>query len=122
MIGSIAAGAAAGKVSNAVLGAFIEDDAEEMVSIIESEFQDLAADYLINKDEADNIVEKLQKELNGKKLKDMFASSDRIEYADNLLIPIIESEIRKRKFVKVPTNKQMIDSLKEVLEEIADAS
>ena len=122
LIGSIAAGAAAGKVSNAVLGAFIEDDAEEMVSIIESEFQDLAADYLINKDEADNIVEKLQKELNGKKLKDMFASSDRIEYADNLLIPIIESEIRKRKFVKVPTNKQMIDSLKEVLEEIADAS
>ncbi len=120
LIGSIAAGAAAGKVTNAVLGTFIEDDADEMVRIIEGEFQDLAVDYLINKQEADHIIDRLSEELDGKKLKDMFASSNRRKYASNLLIPIIESEVKKRKVVKALTNEQVIDSVKEVLEEISD--
>ena len=53
-------------------------------------------------------------------LKDMYASSDRSEYARNLLIPIIENEVKKRKYVGKVTNKQMVRSLKEVLEDISD--
>ena len=50
----------------------------------------------------------------------MYASSDRSEYARNLLIPIIENEVKKRKYVGKVTNKQMVRSLKEVLEDISD--
>ena len=113
-------GAAAGKATDTVLGSFIEDDADEMIRIIQKEFEDLAQDYLLNQKEAEKSVDKLSNILDGKMLKDMYASSDRSEYARNLLIPIIENEVKKRKYVGKVTNKQMVRSLKEVLEDISD--
>ena len=120
LIGSVIGGAAAGKATDTVLGSFIEDDADEMIRIIQKEFEDLAQDYLLNQKEAEKSVDKLSNILDGKMLKDMYASSDRSEYARNLLIPIIENEVKKRKYVGKVTNKQMVRSLKEVLEDISD--
>lgn len=121
LLGSFAAGSASSKVSNAVLGAFIEDDAEEMVSIIEKVFQNLAADYLLNQNEAEAVVDSLKNELTGSTLKDMFASSDRKGFANQLLIKHIEKEVKKRKKIVMPSDEQMRKSLRIVLEEMADA-
>lgn len=52
---------------------------------------------------------------------DMFASSNRKRYARNLLIKPIEKEIKKRERVTIPSDTQMQNSLREVLEEMADA-
>ena len=120
LIGSVVAGAAAGKATEAILGNFIEDDADEMVRIIEKEFSRLAVDYLLNQKEAEEIVNKLSDALDGKKLKDMYASSDRKKFAEKLLMPVIEGTVKKRKYVKALTNAQMADGVKTVLEEIAD--
>lgn len=120
LIGSIGAGAVAGKATEKVLGTFIEDDAEEMVRIIEKVFNDMAMEYLLNQKEAEKAVDNLGKEISGKILKDMFASDDRKEFARKLLTPIIENEVAKRPKIRVPTNEQMSISLKEVLEEISD--
>ena len=120
LLGSFAAGAASSKVSNAVLGVFIEDDADEMVGIIEKVFQELAVDYLLNQKEAENIVDALKQELTGNTLKDMFASSSRQMFAKKLLVKHIEDEVKKRKKIKMPSDKEMQKSLRMVLEEIAD--
>lgn len=120
LIGSIAAGAVAGKVTDEILGNFIEDDADEMVDIIEDEFKVLAQNYLPNQKEAEKSVDILKEKLDGKLLKDMFASSDREEFARNLLVPIIESEIKKRRYIDEVSNEQMVIGLKNVLEKIAD--
>lgn len=122
LVGSFAAGTAAGKATNAVLGVFIEDDATEMVDIIEKTFQKMANDYLLNKKEAENVVNMLQKDLTGSTLKDMFASSDRKKYAKNLLIKYVEKEVGSRKKIILPTEEQMQESLRTVLEEMADES
>jgi gas vesicle protein len=122
LVGSFAAGTAAGKATNAVLGAFIEDDAKEMVDIIEKTFQKMANDYLLNKKEAENVVNMLQKDLTGSTLKDMFASSDRKKYAKNLLIKYVEKEVGSRKKIILPTEEQMQESLRTVLEEMAGES
>lgn len=122
LVGSFVAGGAAGKVTDTVLGAFIEDDAEEMVRIIEKEFTEMATDYLLNQKEAENIVDELQSILDGKTLKDMFASHNRHEFARKLLRPIIEEEIENRVHIKAPTTEQMVDALRNVLEEISDNS
>ena len=50
----------------------------------------------------------------------MFASSDRKKFARNLLIPIIENEIGKRRYINEVSNEQMVTGLKNVLEKIAD--
>lgn len=120
ILGSFAGGAAAGKVSGAILNEFIEDDANKMVKIVEKVFIQLAEDYLLNKKEAENIIDKLKDKLTGKLLKDMFASSGRERFANNLLEPLVEEEVKKRKVIKVPSTIEMSNGLREVLEELSD--
>lgn len=118
--GSLIGGAAAGKATNAVVGTFIEDDADEMVKIIQKVFTDMASEYLLSNKEAEKSVDKLRDKLDGKTLKDMFASSDREQFARNMLTPIIEKETAKRKNIQNLSTEQMINSVKTVLEEIND--
>jgi hypothetical protein len=120
ILGSFGAGAVSSKVSSAVLGAFIEDDADEMVKIIEKEFQQMAKNYLLNQSEAEHIVDKLKEKITGKKLKDMFESKNSRKFARNLLVGSVENEVSKRQHIKLPSNLEMINGLREVLEEIAD--
>lgn len=120
ILGSFAGGAAAGKVSGAVLNEFIEDDANKMVKIVEEVFTQLAEDYLLNKKEAENIIDKLKDKLTGKLLKDMFASSDRERFAKNILEPLVEEEVKKRKVIRIPSAMEMSNGLREVLEELSD--
>ena len=122
LIGSIAAGAGAGKVSNAVLGSFIEEDADEMVRIIQKVFEELAVDYLLTQKEAEKSVDRLGEKLDGKKLKDMYACKDRKEYARNLLVPIIENETTKRRHVAAVSEERLALSLRDVLEDISDSA
>ncbi|CAH2716779.1 hypothetical protein BACCIP111895_03967 [Neobacillus rhizosphaerae] len=120
LLGSIAGGSVAGKVSNKVLNEFIEDDAEEMVRIIEKGFTQMAEDYLLNQSEAENIIDHLKDDLTGSTLKDMYSSSDREEYGQNLLINHVESEVQKRKKVSLPSQDEMEKGLRNVLEEMSD--
>ena len=55
--------------TDTVLGNFIEDDADEMVRIIEKQFGELAVDYLLNQKEAEKVADNLQGKLDGKILK-----------------------------------------------------
>lgn len=121
LLGSFAAGSVGSKASNAVLGAFIEDDAEEMVRIIENVFQDLAADYLLNQTEAEVVADALKEELTGAVLKDMFASSNRKAFAKRLLIKHIEKTVKNRKRIVMPSDDAMKNSLRTILEYLADS-
>lgn len=118
--GSAVAGTIAGKATDKVMGAFIEDDADEMVRIIEKVFAQLAEDYLLNQKEAQNVIDNLSNKLSGKTLKDMFASDSRREFAKNLLVDDVEAQIAKRPKIYLPSEEEMQESLKEVLNEIAD--
>lgn len=118
--GSFAGGAASGKATSAVLGAFIEDDADEMVRIIEKAFGKMAEDYLLNQKEAEHIIDNLKDILDGKLLKDMYESSDREKFAKKLLEKPVKNEVKKRQRISMPSMEDMEVSLKEVLEEIAD--
>lgn len=120
ILGSFAGGTAAGKVSGAVLNEFIEDDANKMVKIIEKVFTQLAEDYLLNKNEAENIIDKLKDKLTGGFLKDMFASSNREVFAKNILEPLVEEEVKNRKVIKIPSDVEMSKGLRVVLEELSD--
>lgn len=120
ILGSFAGGAAAGKVSGVVLDGFIEDDANKMVEKIEEVFIQLAEEYLLTKKEAEKIVDNLKDILTGKVLKDMFASSQRIDFARNLIEPLIEEEVKNREKIKILTNVDMSKGLRIALEELSD--
>ena len=122
LIGSLSAGAVANKATDTVLGAFIEDDADEMVLIIEKQFAELAKDYLLNQKEAEKITDALKDRLDGKKLKEMFASSDRQAYARDMLVPLIEKEVSRRKYIELPTDEEMLIEIRGIIEDMEEAS
>lgn len=120
LIGAIGAGMAANKATSSVLDSFIEDDADEMVRIIEKQYCRLATDYLLNQKEAEKVADALKNLLDGSTLKEMYSCSDREEFAVNLLTPIIEDEVALRRVIHMPTNEQMTWGVRNVLEEISD--
>lgn len=116
LAGAFLGGSGASKVSSAILNEFIEDDANQMVGIIEVEFKELAFNYILNEIEANTIVDLLKDKLNGSTLKNMYSSSNKNYFASNLLTPIIESVVSKRKFIRMPDFSEINKSLRNVLE------
>lgn len=121
IVGSVLGGTVAGNVTNTVVGNFVEDDADEMVKIIEKVFAELADEYLLSQKEAEKIVDRLQNCLDGNILKDMYANNDRELFARNFLLPIVEKEIRCRPIIHALTQEQTINGVRELLEDLADS-
>ena len=122
LVGAFGGGSISSKAANAVLDQFIEDDADKMVEIIQEVFTSLAEEYLTTQKEAEDIVSLLQSKLTGSMLKDMFASPDRKEFAYELLNEYFKDTSYNRRHITLPSDDEMKQSLKRVLEDIADES
>ena len=100
------------------MGLLIKDDAEEMVEIIQTDFQKLAEEYLADEKEADAVAVQLSESLNGDTLKDMFASEDRDLFARELMEPMFEEQISERETWEIPTESEMRSELKKELKDV----
>ena len=120
-LGAFGGGSVAGELTKSVLDEFVEDDANEMVRIIQSEFEDLAGEYLVSKEEAERIADNLKDEIDGSTLKDMFASSSRYGFAEDLLRPLFDEEVRKREHISLPDNAELLGGIRKVLENMEAA-
>lgn len=118
-IGGTFGGLAAGVVSEHLLSKWYEGDAQIMYDIISSEFQILSKDYMINQEEADAIVDELKKQLDSGKLKDMYESENREEFADKFMEPIFEKAILQRETIHTPneieTRTELLASLEGII-------
>lgn len=116
--GSVALGSIAGWGTEKAMGLLIKDDAEEMVEIIQTDFQKLAEEYLADEKEADAVAVQLSESLNGDTLKDMFASEDRDLFARELMEPMFEEQISERETWEIPTESEMRSELKKELKDV----
>lgn len=120
LLGAFGGGSLASQASDAVLDQFIEDDADQMIEIIQEVFAVLAEEYLTTQAGAEEIVVQLQSVLTGGLLKDMYASSDRDTFAREMLEPLFMEELQERPYIKLPSSQQMQYGLRLALEDIAD--
>lgn len=120
LIGSAVAGTAASKAAGAIMDNFIEDDANEMVEIIQGVFVELCSEYLLNQEEAEEATDILKEKLDGAKLKEMFASDNREEFARGLIEEDIEEITGRRKKIYLPNEEKMQKTMIKVLEDIYD--
>ncbi len=120
LLGSFAGGTAASKAISVVLDSFIEDDAKEMLQIIENVFGQLAEDYLLNEAEAKKVIDEFQRKDLPSTLHKMYASKDRNEFAKQLLEPLIEEQAKNRPKIKLPTNDEIISMTSEIIEASID--
>lgn len=118
ILGSIAGGSAATAVTSTVLNKFIEDDAKEMLRILEMAFGNLAFDYLLNEEEARAVIDQIQALDLPDFLRDMYASENRLKFATRKIEPMMEAIASKRAVVKLPSSQELIAATSHVIEEL----
>ena len=122
VVGALAGGTAASKTATAVLDEFIEDDAKEMLAIMETVFGELCVDYLLNEDEARAVLEEFRNMFEHDTLRDMYASDNRKDYARSVLEPLVEEQAKARKPVELPSSDNIVRHTGLILREMAEAA
>jgi hypothetical protein len=120
ILGSLSGGWIGSKASSVVMDKIITDDSKEMQDILGKVFGKLAEDYLLSQDEAELISEELSSNLSGGDLQTMYSSSDRREFAKNLIEPYIISVVKKRKHIlnkDLPSLNDLANEIENILED-----
>ena len=119
--GAMVFASAVGNITNKITNNFIEDDAKELLIIIENVLKEQAEEYLLTKNEVEKVVDGIQVVFNGKCLKDMYASKDREIFASKIIVPMIEYHVKRRKYIKIPENDKVFDATVEILDDIYES-
>jgi hypothetical protein len=119
ILGGMAGANLGSVISREALNTFIEDDANAMVRIIEERMVVLAHDYLLTRDEVENIADNLRADLTKEILQIMFACKNQQQYADGLLQYYIDIERQRRVKIKLPDQAIMNEAMIEVLQTLA---
>lgn len=122
IIGGIIGTGLSSEAMRRLLNEFIEDDAVKLIEIVNSRLAILANDYLLSKSELDLVVEVLRGCLIYSKLLEMYASKDRIIFADELIEKCIQSVIVWRTIVRIPSQFILAKSISRVLDNLENNS
>lgn len=116
IVGSFVGGSAANKIASSTLDNFIEDDAKQMLKIIEKNFGSLAHDYLLTENEAKTVITVLQENDLPNILRNMYASPNQDNFAIKTITPLIENKVRSRKKIPLPKHSEIINTTRAIIE------
>ena len=122
IIGGIIGTGLSSEAMRRLLNQFIEDDAIKLVEIVNRRLAILANEFLLSKSELDLVVEILRGCLVYGKLLEMYASEDRIIFANELIKKCISSVIIWRASILIPDQVSLTKSITRVLMKIEDRS
>ena len=110
--GAIVFGSGASRAPGAVLDRFIEDDAEEMMGIIEESFGEMAHRYVLGEREANAVLDGLlgTDDL-PRSLRHMFAAEDRPEFAREWLSALVRQQAGQRTQVGLPSEQLVLECI-----------
>ena len=118
IIVSVAAGWGANEGAKAVADMIAEDDADEMIRIIENRFSEIASEYFLNEEEVNQAVENLQALITAEMLKQMYQYRDHEAFARQLIEMSMDPVVQCRPYVELPSENLYSEYLTEVLEAI----
>ncbi|WP_461535188.1 hypothetical protein [Spongorhabdus nitratireducens] len=121
LLGAFGGGTVAQKGAKAVLDEFIREDAEEMLDIVNDVFAQMASEYLLNKSEAETVVNKIKELDMAKKMREMYSSSNRKIFARKMLTPMMDKVTESRAKIIIPDMKNLMTATKEIVIELAAA-
>lgn len=122
ILGALGGGSVISSLTRLVMDGFIEDDANEMIAIIQEVFAQLAEEYIITQEEGEKIAKLLQNKLSKDILKDMYASGQRRRFARNIMEDFFKDALFERAYITLPSLTEMQKGLRLALEDIADNS
>ena len=116
LLGSFGGGWAANKITKSTMDLMIKDDADEMIEIIQSQFGEIAFDFMLSKEEAESIIDEISNKINTELLMDIYSSEDKGKFAYEWMEPLAQEKIRKRKAItKTPTESEIIEETKSLI-------
>lgn len=113
--GALGGGYVAGKAAKGILDEFVEDDAKQMIRILEKEAQESANAHLLTKDEVEKkLVPAIKNTVSAEWLRDMYGSSSydsgRAQFAREMLDSNCMNILRARPNVEIPSEETLIES------------
>lgn len=118
IIFSVAAGWGANEGAKAIADLIAEDDADEMIRIIENEFATIAPEYFLDEDEVNQSVANLQELITAEMLKQMYQYKNHTAFARQLIEMAIDPVVAQRAYVELPSEDEYSEYLADVLEAI----
>jgi len=120
VVGGLAGSSAASAVTKVALDALIEDDAKEMIQLLQEYLQALAEDYLLTTEEAKQFVELVGEKITAEFLREMYASKDRRAFVVAAMEPICQDLVAKRPRIETPDPQAVQDCLYEIEKEVTE--
>lgn len=118
IICSVAAGWGANEGAKAVADLIAEDDADEMIRIIEEEFAVIASEYFLDEEEVNQSVTNLQGLLTPEMLKQMYQYRNHSAFARQMIEMAIDPVVAQRAYIELPAEDEYSEYLTDVLEAI----
>lgn len=117
--GAFLGGGAAQKAADIILDDWLEikDDIEIMLEIVNKVFGELAFEYLLSQTEIEAVIKQLKNLDLKTKMMDMHASTNRENYARELLKELIENEMKHREKVDLPKTEDLLNEIKKMYQE-----
>lgn len=118
IIVSVAAGWGASEGAKSIADLIAEDDADEMIRIIETQYSEIASEYFLNEEEVNQSIENLQSLITAEMLKQMFQYKDHEAFARQLIEMAIDPVVSQRAYVELPSEEKYSEYMTEVLNTI----
>lgn len=120
IIGSFAGGSVGGTVTKKTLDAVIEDDAQKMLRIFESELGRVLEHEFLTQYEAELLMESIKEDMDYDALKDMYASGSYTRWANAFIKEKFDDITMQREFIEMPSDEEWSEGLRRVLEYTID--
>ena len=118
IICSVAAGWGANEGAKAVADIIAEDDADEMIRIIEEEFSVIASEYFLDEEEVNQSILNLQSLITPEMLKQMYQYRNHAAFARQMIEMSIDPVVAKRAYIELPEEEEYSEYLTGVLKAI----
>ena len=115
IICSVAAGWGANEGAKAVADMIAEDDADEMLRIVEDEFAVIASEYFLDEEEVNQSVTNLQSLITPEMLKQMYQYRNHTAFARQMIEMAIDPVAAQRTYVELPAEEEYSEYLTGVL-------
>lgn len=114
-VGGIAGGTLSGAGAQKLLDHFLEDDAVEMVRILNEAIVPLVQEYLLSEEELNLVLERMKQALVQEKLLLMYASDNRRKFADDMITQVIQDIVQWRVHISIPEDAEFLRGMGNVM-------
>lgn len=122
IIGSLGIGTLAGYGAKKAMDQFVDDDAVEMMAVLNERLPEIASEYLVTENEFEQIVEFLKAEIRNGLLREMYVSKKPAQFFDARFAPFCGELAKRRERIALPALSELDEAVAQIIDEAVQAA